>query len=61
MLIGTAVVIVNAFFLFGLYGPGERIWHAPPGPFPILFVPIFGFLGSVFVLWRMWRLTRGPR
>lgn len=61
LLIGTAVVIANAFFLVGLYGPGERIWTGSPGPLPILLVPIVGFLGSLFGLWRMWLATRGPR
>ena len=61
LLIGTAAVVVNAFFLVEMYGPGEPIWLAPPGPLPILLVPFFGFLGSLFGLWRMWRVTHGPR
>lgn len=32
-----------------------------PGQLPIILVPVLGFLGSLFGLWRMWVAMRGPR
>jgi hypothetical protein len=59
LLIGSGVVAVNAFALIALYGPDARLYVAPPGPFPILLVPVLAFAASVFGLWRMWQVWRG--
>jgi hypothetical protein len=61
--IGITVVVVNGFFLVTYYGPGRDgpMFAEPPGAFPIILVPILGFLGSLFGLWRMWVAMRGPR
>lgn len=58
LLLGTAIVAVNAFALVALYGPDARLWVGPPGPFPIILVPILAFAASVFGLWIMWRVWR---
>jgi len=64
-MIGTAVVVINGFFLFALYGPGAHrdgpLFVEPPDVFPLVLVPILAFAASVFGLWRMWRVWRGSR
>ena len=58
LLLGLGVVAVNAFALVALYGPDARLWVGPPGPLPILLVPVGAFAASVVGLWAMWRVWR---
>ena len=63
LLIGIAVVVLNACFLVVLYGPLAHrdgpMFVAPPDPFQMALAPILAFAASVFGLWRMWRVWRG--
>jgi hypothetical protein len=65
--IGIAIVVVNGYLLFALYGPGAHqegpspMFATPPDAFPINFVPILAFAASVLGLWHMWRVWRGSR
>jgi hypothetical protein len=65
LLIGVAVVVLNALFLLALYGPDAHrdgpMFDTPPDAFPLLLVPILGFAASLFGLWWMWRVWRGSR
>lgn len=65
LLIGIAVVVLNAFALVALYGPMAHKeggpFVEPPDVFPLVLVPILSFAASVFGLWRMWRVWRGSR
>lgn len=61
LLIGIALVVLNAFLVIVLYGPdGLRA-----GPFSEseggAFVPFLGFGASLVGLWRMWRVSRALR
>jgi hypothetical protein len=63
LLIGIAIVVLNAFLLVALYGPMAHrdgpMFVEPPDAFPLVLVPILGFAASLFGLWRMWRVWRG--
>jgi len=65
LLIGTAVVILNALLLVALYGPDADshgpMFVAPPDAFPLRYVGFLAFAASLFGLWRMWRVWRGSR
>jgi len=65
LLIGIAVVVLNGFFLFALYGPDAHkdgpMFAAPPDAFPVVLVPILAFAASLFGLWRMWQVSRRSR
>ena len=65
LLIGIAVVVLNAFLLVAFYGPGGDgpgpMFVSPPDAFAIGVVPILAFAGSLFGLWRMWVARRGSR
>jgi hypothetical protein len=63
LLIGSAVVALNGWLVFALYGPDAAgrgpMFAASTDGFPVILVPIVGFGASLFGLWRMWRLRRG--
>ena len=65
LMIGTAVVVMNGFFLVVLYGPFAHrdgpLFVEPPAVFPLILLPILAFAASVFGLWLMWRVWRGSR
>jgi hypothetical protein len=67
VLIGTAVVVLNAVFLIVLYGPLANrdvigpMYVGALARLPIALVPVVAFVASLFGLWRMWAASPAAR